>query len=135
MRKRFWLVVLIPSIIFITVIYFFINGWIESGIEYAAEEAVGAKVEIDNLSLSISPLGIEWEKMQVTNPSDTWKNLFETGTVKFSMDIGQLLRGKYIINEIEVENFILGTQRKTDGAIDKERIIRFTLPILLRSKL
>jgi len=121
MRKRFWLVVLIPSIIFITVIYFFINGWIESGIEYAAEEAVGAKVEIDNLSLSISPLGIEWEKMQVTNPSDTWKNLFETGTVKFSMDIGQLLRGKYIINEIEVENFILGTQRKTDGAIDKER--------------
>lgn len=121
MRKRFWLVVLIPSIILFAAVYFFINSWIESAIEYAAEEAVGAKVEIDNLSLSVSPLGIEWDKMQVTNPRDTWKNLFETGTVKFSMDLGQLLRGKYIINEIEVENFILGTQRKTDGAINKER--------------
>jgi len=121
MRKRFWLVVLIPSIIFLAVVYFFINSWIESAIEYAAEEAVGAKVEIDNLSMSISPLGIEWDKLQVTNPRDTWENLFETGSVKFSMDPGQLLRGKYIINEIEVENFILGTRRKTDGAINKER--------------
>lgn len=127
MRKRFWLVVLIPLIIFVTVVYLFINSWIESGIEYAAEEVVGAEVEIYNLRIGLSPIGIEWEKIQVANPRNTWENLFETGIVKFSMDFGQLLRGKYIIEQIEVNEFIIGSKRKTDGAINRERNKRAVL--------
>ncbi|MBU2493633.1 MAG: TIGR03545 family protein [Bacteroidetes bacterium] len=127
MRKRFWLVVLIPLIIFVTVVYLFINSWIESGIEYAAEEVVGAEVEINNLRIGLSPIGIEWEKIQVANPRNTWENLFETGIVKFSMDFGQLLRGKYIIEQIEVNEFIIGSKRKTDGAINRERNKRAVL--------
>ena len=121
MRKRFWLIVLIPLVIIIAVAYFFHNRWIESGIEYAAEEVVGAKVEIENLHLSILPLGIEWTKIEVASPFNPWKNLFETGSVKFSMDLNQLLRNKFIVEELTVDNLIIDTKRKTDGSIDPER--------------
>jgi len=121
MRKKFIYVVLIPLTILFIVVFIFHNKWIESGVEYAAEEVVGAKVEIDNLHLNFSPLGIEWEKTQVANPQNTWKNLFETGKVKFELDFNQLLRGKYIIDVAEVNDVLIDTKRTTDGAIDKER--------------
>jgi uncharacterized protein (TIGR03545 family) len=120
-RKKFVLFVLIPFVIAALVVYFFIDGWIESGLEYAGEKAVGAKVEIDNLHVSINPIGMEFARLQVADPSDTWKNLFETGKVKFALNFGQLLRGKFIIETMEVNNLILGTKRTTDGFIPKPR--------------
>jgi len=117
MRKNFVFFVLIPLIIFVVVAYFFIDRWVESGFEYAAERSVGARVEIDNLSLSFSPLGLKFSRLQVADPNDPWKNIFETGEVQFEMDLGQLLRGKYIVEKAEVNDLILGTQRTTDGSL------------------
>lgn len=121
MRKKFVLYILIPAIIFLVIIYLFIDSWIESGLEYAGEKAVGAKVEIDNLHLTINPIGIEFARLQVTDPNDGWSNLFETGKVKFALNFGQLLRGKYIIETMEVNSLILGTKRTTDGSIPKPK--------------
>jgi len=116
-RKKFLKVVLAPLVILTIIVYIFIDSWITSGIEYAGEQAIGAKVDIEGLHLHLFPLGIEWDKMEVANPNNTWTNLFETGKITFLMDPGQLLRGKYIINIIEVKDFVLGTKRKTDGAL------------------
>jgi uncharacterized protein (TIGR03545 family) len=121
MRKKFLLIVLVPLIILSLVIYIFIDSWITSGLEYAGEKAVGAKVEIEGLHLHLFPLGIEWAKMQVANPNDTWKNLFQTGKVSFLIDTGQLLRGKYIINIVGLKDFIVGTKRTTDGVLSEEK--------------
>jgi uncharacterized protein (TIGR03545 family) len=121
MRKKFVFYVLIPAIILFVVVYLFIDSWVESGLEYAGEKAFGAKVEIDHLRLAINPIGIEFARLQVANPSDGWKNMFETGKVKFALNFGQLLRGKYIIETMEVNNFILGTKRTTDGSIPKPK--------------
>jgi uncharacterized protein (TIGR03545 family) len=117
MRKKFILYVLIPLVILLVVVYLFINRWVESGLESAGESMVGARVEIDNLHLSISPVGIRFDRLQVANPRDPWKNLFETGNVAFAMNFGQLLRGKTIIETMEVNNLILDTRRTTDGSI------------------
>lgn len=121
MRKKFIYVALIPLVILLIIVYVFHNTWIELGIEYAAEEVAGAKVEIDDLQLNFSPLGIELAKMQVANPQNTWRNLFETGKMEFAIDFNQLLRGKYIIELAEVNDLQIDTKRSTDGAIDKER--------------
>lgn len=117
MRKRFVLYVLIPLLILLLVTYFFIDRWITAGMEYAGERIVGAKVEIERLKLSFSPLGIQFSHLQVANPDDPWKNIFETGKMQFSMDFGQLLRGKYIVETVEINDLILGTKRTTDGSI------------------
>ena len=121
MRKKFVLFVLIPLIIIAVVVYFFIDRWVEAGLEYAGEKAVGAKVEIDHLSVTLSPVGLKFARLQVADPNDPWKNLFETGKVQFAMNFSQLLRGKYIIETAEVNDLILGTKRTTDGSIPKGR--------------
>ena len=70
-------------------------------------------------ALSINPIGIEFARLQVANPNDGWKNVFETGKVKFALNFGQLLRGKFIIETMEMNDLILGTKRTTDGSIPK----------------
>ena len=117
MRKKFILFALIPLAALIVVVYIFMDSWIESALEYTGENIVGAKVEISNLHVNFSPLGLEWSKIEVANPKDPWKNLFQTGKVKLAIDEGQLLRGKYIIDAMEVHDLIIGTKRKTDGSL------------------
>ncbi|HLE30999.1 MAG TPA: TIGR03545 family protein [Bacteroidota bacterium] len=120
MRTKFVYFVVVPVFILLAVLYLFLDTWVEAGLEYAGESIVGAKVEIDDLSLTLSPIGAEFARLQVANPRDTWKNTFETARVKFALNFGQLLRGKYIIETMEVNDLILGTMRTTDGAIPKE---------------
>ena len=121
MRKKFVYYVLVPFVAVLIVLYLFIDRWVEAGLEAAGEAAVGAKVEIDNLRLSLSPIAIQWEKLQVANPNDTWKNMFETGKVRFALNFGQLLRNKYIIETMEVNDLLIGTKRTTDGALPKSK--------------
>ena len=119
MRKKFVYFVLVPFVALCVVFYLFVDRWVTSGLESAGEAVVGAKVEIDNLHLSLSPIAIQFSRMRVANPRDPWKNIFETGTVRFSLDFGQLLRGKYIVETMEVNHLILGTKRTTDGSLPK----------------
>ena len=117
MRKKFLWFVLIPVIVLSLAVYLFVDRWVEWALEATGEELVGARVEIDNLSLTLSPIGIEFSRLQVANPKDPWKNVVETGRVKFALDPGQLLRGKYIIETMEVNDLVLGTRRSTDGSL------------------
>jgi uncharacterized protein (TIGR03545 family) len=119
MRKKFIYFVVVPLLIVLVLLYFFLDRWVEAGLETAGEAITGAKVEIDHLSLTFSPLGMKWERMQIADANDPWRNLFETGKVQFAMNFGQILRGKYIIETMEVNSFILGTKRTTDGSLPK----------------
>ena len=121
MRKKFFIVVLIPLTVIAIIVYLFIDSWAESAIEYAAENVVGAKVEINNLHVHLFPLGMDWAKMEVADPQNPWKNLFQTGNVNFAMDPGQLIRGKVLIETVEVQNLLVGTKRKTDGSLPESR--------------
>ena len=117
MRKKFIYFVLVPVLILLVVTYLFIDTWIESALESAGERIVGAKVEIDYLRVSLFPLGIRFARIEVADPNDPWKNLFETGDVRFSMDMNQLLRGKTIVETMEVNDCVLGTKRTRDGSL------------------
>jgi uncharacterized protein (TIGR03545 family) len=119
MRKKFVLFIVIPLLLFCSAVYFFADRWIESALEATGEGVVGAKVEIDLLRLSLSPIAIEFSRLQVANPKDPWKNIFETGKVRFALNFGQLLRNKYIIETMEVNNIVFGTKRSTDGSLPK----------------
>jgi uncharacterized protein (TIGR03545 family) len=119
MRKKFVFFLFVPLLALCIVVYLFIDRWVESGLESAGEGIVGAKVEIDNLRVSLSPIAIQFSRLQVANSHDPWKNVFETGKVRFALNFGQLLRGKYIIETMEVNGLILGTKRSTNGALPK----------------
>jgi len=119
-RKKFVLYALVPALILLAVVYLFIDSWIESGIETAGEAMTGAKVEIDKLSVSISPLGLRWARLQAADPREPMKNIVETGTVQVALNAGQVLRGKYIVETMEINNLIFGTKRTTSGELPKE---------------
>ncbi|MCX6132447.1 MAG: TIGR03545 family protein [Ignavibacteriales bacterium] len=119
MRKKFIYFLFIPLVLLCLVVYLFIDGWVESGLESAGEGIAGARVEIDNLRVSLSPIAVQFSRLQVANRHDPWKNVFETGKVRFALNFGQLLRGKYIIETMEVNGVVLGTKRSTDGSLPK----------------
>jgi len=95
--------------------YLLSDRLIERQLESAGESIVGAKVEIDNLNFDLLGLAISLDRLQVTNPNDTWKNMFETGEMKFDMETAPLSRKKIIINNIKVADIRIGTQRQTNG--------------------
>ena len=119
MRKKFIYFIFVPVVLLCLVVYLFLDRWVESGLESAGEAVIGARVEIDNLGISLSPIAVQFSRLQVANPKDPWKNIFETGKVRFALNFGQLLRGKYIIETMEVNGLVIGTKRTTDGSLPK----------------
>ena len=96
---------------------FYLDKWVESGLEKAGSALVGAKVEIDNLDLDVAGLSIEWQRLQVTDPNRTMQNVIETGRTAFKMELAALLRKKTVIREMTLADVRTGTPRETDGAI------------------
>lgn len=117
MRPKGLIALAVIILLFVGIAYLLSDRFIESSLESAGESMVGAKVEIDNLNFSLAGLSISLDRLQVTNPNDTWKNMFETGKMAFDMEAGPLVRKKVIINNITVADIRVGTKRVTDGAL------------------
>jgi len=103
------------------IILIFIDSWIERGLEKSGEKIVGAKVEMEGFHFSLLNGSTEWKRLQVTDPKNTMKNLFETGTVQFQLNPSALLRKRFIIEEMSVLNIATGTQRVYDGSLPKRK--------------
>ncbi len=110
-------VVLVAGIVLVTML--FLDRWVESGLEKAGEAMVGARVEIDGLDVRPTSLSIEWKRLQVTDPDQTMRNLIETGRAAFKMNPAALLRKRYVIEEMTLEDVRHGTARAYDGALPK----------------
>lgn len=119
MRPKGIIGALVILLLLAGVLYFFADGLIEHGIESAGESVIGAKVEIDNLKVSVTDLAISWDRLQVANPNDTWKNLFETSRLSFDMEAAPLIRKKLVINDVTITDIRVGSRRDSDGKIDR----------------
>ena len=104
-------------LLWVIIAYFFSDQLVERGLERTGTSMVGAKVEVDNLHFSLIDLAISLDRLQVTNPNDTWKNLFETGRMAFDMEPPPISRKKIVINDITVADIRIGTKRETDGRV------------------
>ena len=105
--------------VFFVLTLIFTDSWLERTIENTASPIVGAKVEIDNLDVSLTDLRIRWDRLQVTNPKKTMTNLFETGNAEFDLEFIPLLSGKYIIESLKLNGIRTNTPRTSDGRLGK----------------
>ncbi len=121
MRTKGIIGLLVVVAIIGAVFYFLSDKFIENTIEELATDMLGAQVEIDNLDFSLAGLSISMDRLQATNPNDTWKNLFETGRLAFDMEVAPLARKKINIKEVTVADIRLGTKRQTDGKLEKPK--------------
>lgn len=90
---------------------------VEKGIEIAGTQMVGAKVDVNKVSLSLSPLGFSIYRLQVTDPEQPMVNAFDVAEVDFHMDTMELLRLKTVITDMQIKGLQVNTPRKTSGAI------------------
>lgn len=94
-----------------------VDAVVKRGIEAAGTKIVGAKVELGQADVSFIPLGVELQRLQVTNPDQPMRNAVEIDRMAFGMDALQLLRRKVIIDEMAIDRMQFNTQRATSGAV------------------
>lgn len=92
-----------------------VESYIESEIEYQASLANGAVVEIEDFELSLVDLKIRWNRLQVTNPENTWENSFETGEAELDFLFWPALWERVIIEDVIFKDFKFDSERETDG--------------------
>lgn len=131
MRKKGIAILAVFIGILIALALIFTDRWLEKRLEAAGSSLLGARVEIDNLDFSILGLHVRWDSLQATNPNNTMKNILTTGRTEFNMQLVPLLSKKVIIDNIAVTHVTSGSDRTTDGKIEKKKKTKSSSPNIL----
>jgi len=101
------------------VLYFllFFDMHLRRGIEYSAELANGAEVNIGQLKTSLLDASVKISDVQMTNPDQPQRNRLQIGEIRFRMLWDALLRGKVMIDEAAVVDVQIDTPRKRAGRV------------------
>ncbi|TQV88416.1 TIGR03545 family protein [Aliikangiella coralliicola] len=94
---------------------------IADSIEDLGSEALGAKVEVDSVDLSLFPVAVSLNHLTAADPEQPMKNLLDTEQIKFSLDAGALLWKKLVIDELILTGVKTATDRATSGALEGGR--------------
>ena len=112
---------------FIAITALLVVGWmfaagpiIKYSIETFGSKAANAKVEVESVSLTFNPLGVEIQGVQVANSDSPMENLFQFERAVADIELLPLMLGKGIINEVALTGMEFSTPRKTSGALEKE---------------
>lgn len=122
--KRFFrtiAVLILIIIIIVGALILFRNPIADFIIEKTGSAAAGAKVEVDGIYLEPFKLNISWERLQVTDKNDTWKNLFETSQCQFILSFKPLLDKKVIIEQMKIAEVKINTKRSSDGKLSVKK--------------
>lgn len=89
--------------------------------EKTATALVGAEVDISDVDLTLSPLGISVFGLEVTNPNDPLTNAVEVKKISCSLDTAQIFLRKVIIDQMSITGMRFNTQRHSPGFVKKPR--------------
>jgi uncharacterized protein (TIGR03545 family) len=102
--------------------WWLLADWLlKTGIEKAGTKIVGAKVELAAADLTFSPLGFHLDKLQVTDPKQPMRNLFELDSATGNLELLPLLMGQVIVDEMSATGVRFHTKRAYSGAIVKPK--------------
>lgn len=120
---RLWGVItfFILAAVFVSGWYFIAPSIIAGGIESAGSEALGAKVEVEQVDLALFPLRVEINGLQAADPDQPMKNIFETEKISFALDSGALLWKKILVEELTIDGIQINTPRTSSGALSGGR--------------
>ncbi|NOZ08799.1 MAG: TIGR03545 family protein [FCB group bacterium] len=117
MRKKGFALLGFAALLFIVLPYLFLGAWVENSLEEYASSVNGAKVEIENLSLSLLHPSMKWSRLQIADRENTSRNILETGECRISFDLLPLLEGKFSADEFKVRGLRFNTSRSSSGAL------------------
>ncbi len=121
MRKSGIILLVVVAGIFTAAWLVFTDAFLEKRMESLGGRINGARVDFEGVNFSLIGLRMHWNGLQVADPDNTWKNMFETGSCTFDIALEPLLKKKFIIENLEVQGIRLNTDRKTDGKLPKRK--------------
>lgn len=92
------------------------------------ERTLGAKIRIGELKTSLAAAGLRLRDVQVANPQEPMKNLFEAAEIRLNFDTGTLLHRKFVVGEGSIKGLRLNTERTTPGTVDRKGGLLDLLP-------
>ncbi|TVQ20993.1 MAG: hypothetical protein EA383_17820 [Spirochaetaceae bacterium] len=95
----------------------FLNPIVSSAIERGLEAAFVARSELSGLSLRPLVPGISFDALTVADRNQPLQNLFEVHDVRVELDLGQLIRGRIVIRDLDAGQLRFATGRSTSGAL------------------
>lgn len=90
---------------------------IKWAIENPGSQAVGAKVEVADVSFSWFPARLSLTGLAVTNPGAPMTNAVEFQNIVTELNVMEALNGKVYLEEVLVDGIALDTPRATSGAL------------------
>ena len=111
----------IPFAIFIAVIalYFvlFFDMQMKALLQWGGYQALGAEIDIASFKSSFIHGNVEIDGIQITSAQEPDFNSIELGSIRFGFSWDALLRLKFVVNEMAVENIEFMSKRKSRGKI------------------
>lgn len=120
MRNKAFLILLVFLALTGLVCFFWGNAIIAWAIENTIQAITGAKADIEGFRLNPFQMSVQIDSVQITNPTDTWKNIIDTKKISFKLAPGPIFEGKAVIDEIVLEELTFNTKRRTDGKLKKK---------------
>jgi uncharacterized protein (TIGR03545 family) len=100
--------------------HYFLDRGMKSAIQIAGTAAVGARVDVAEVSTSFWRLTAQIEGLAVTDPDAPMTNAVEIKTLLLHLQPKPLLWKKIIVERAEILGIRTGTPRKTSGALPKK---------------
>lgn len=99
--------------------FFFLDSFLGWTLERSIEAVTGVDAEVNGFRIRWRQTAVEIDKLAVTNPSNTWRNLLEAKNLRAQIALEPLFSGKTVIEEINIDDLILNTPRSSDGKLDQ----------------
>ena len=121
------LIVTIAFIVAIPVCFsMFKNVIIKKALTVVCENIFEAKTDIEKVDFKFLDSSLKIKKVEIANKNDYMKNLVDIGSITIDFDLGQLLRKRFVVDELSVLDVNTGTERTTSGELPpaKEKKIK-----------
>ncbi|MDR2587896.1 MAG: TIGR03545 family protein [Spirochaetales bacterium] len=97
--------------------YFFRNILIEKALTASLELVFQARASVSGLNFDLFEAKLEWFHLEVANRDRPMKNLFETGHCEANFSMRNLLKARFVVENLEAKDIRWNTDRKTSGAL------------------
>lgn len=127
-KSRIKLVPLIATVAFVAAVIIALtltkNIIARKVITSTCESIFEAKCDIDYLNISFIKSTFNMKGWQVANKKEPMKNLFSVDSITFDFDMNQLLKARFVANELSILGVDTNTDRKYSGDISAKRLAK-----------
>lgn len=103
----------------ICVVIMFKDIVLKQAVVFGLQKAFGAKAELSYAHIELLNSSVILKDLQVANKDKPMKNLFQVDTIALDFNLNQLLKARFVSENIEISGMNFNTDRKTSGELPK----------------